>query len=132
VTHELDSPKRYWLSGKTTLPHPSFNYRLENSRSYVRVVCNPRETPFNWYDNQYENSTFDADFRMALLLGGNGVCSLMLALEYAGCLKLIAPRNLLPTTAIDVANDLAFIDNAITTSCISASPLTNSLQRYCT
>lgn len=57
-----------WIHGHT---HASVNFRLGDSRSYVRVVANPRGTPFHWYDNQYENSSFDPGFCVELLSDGN-------------------------------------------------------------
>jgi hypothetical protein len=59
---------RLWVHGH---PHSSVNYRLGDSRSYVRVVCNPRGTPYHWFDNQYENSRFDPGFCVEMLPDGN-------------------------------------------------------------
>ncbi len=57
-----------WIHGHT---HSSVNYRLGDSKSYVRVICNPRGTPFHWYENQYENAMFDSGYRVELMPDGN-------------------------------------------------------------
>jgi predicted phosphodiesterase len=57
-----------WIHGHT---HSSVNYRLGDSKAYVRVVANPRGVPSHWFDGQFENSRFDPGFRMELLPDGN-------------------------------------------------------------
>jgi predicted phosphodiesterase len=65
---ELLQQANLWIHGHT---HSSCNYRLGDSRKYVRVVSNPRGTSFQWFSNEFENSQFDPGFRMELLDDGN-------------------------------------------------------------
>lgn len=51
--------------------HSSVNYRIGDSKSYVRVICNPRGLPFEWFTNQWENKDFDSELLMEQMIDGN-------------------------------------------------------------
>jgi predicted phosphodiesterase len=51
--------------------HSSANYRIGDSRSYVRVICNPRGLPFEWFTNQWENENFNPGLLIEQITSGN-------------------------------------------------------------
>ena len=62
-----------WIHGHT---HSSTNYRIGDSKRYVRVVCNPRGYPLGWSSTYWENEAFDPNFLIERLPDGNwGLCA---------------------------------------------------------
>jgi Icc-related predicted phosphoesterase len=57
-----------WIHGHT---HSSANYRISDSKRYVRVVCNPRGISRGWPGNDAENSRFDPGLLISQLSDGN-------------------------------------------------------------
>ncbi len=57
-----------WIHGHT---HNSANYRIGDSKRYVRVVCNPRGYSLGWLDNEWENARFNSSFMVGQLKDGN-------------------------------------------------------------
>jgi hypothetical protein len=57
-----------WIHGHT---HGSANYRIGDSKRYVRVVCNPRGYPLGWFDHEWENERFNPAFLVEHLKDGN-------------------------------------------------------------
>lgn len=47
---------KVWIHGHT---HHSCDYSLEDSRTSVRVVCNPRGYPVGWQRKDFENQSFN-------------------------------------------------------------------------
>ena len=56
-----------WLHGHT---HHNVNYRIGDSKKYVRVMCNPRGLPYLWY-RSYENEGFNPNLLIERLPDGN-------------------------------------------------------------
>jgi predicted phosphohydrolase len=57
-----------WLHGHT---HHSNNYRIGDSKNYVRVMSNPRGFPYGWFDNEWENQGFNPNLLVERLVDGN-------------------------------------------------------------
>jgi calcineurin-like phosphoesterase family protein len=57
-----------WIHGHS---HTSANYRVGDSKSYVRVICNPRGVPFAWFTNEWENQAFNPNMLVEQLVDGN-------------------------------------------------------------
>jgi len=56
-----------WLHGHT---HHNVNFRIGDSKRYVRVVCNPRGVPHLWYSS-YENERFNPHMLVGQIVDGN-------------------------------------------------------------
>ena len=68
LDEELLRKADLWIHGHT---HHNANYRLGDSRSYVRVICNPRGVPFAWFTNEWENLSFNPNLLVERLKDGN-------------------------------------------------------------
>ena len=55
-----------WIHGHT---HHSVNYRIGDSKRYVRVMCNPRGVP-HW-DGRHDNENFNPNLLVEKLVDGN-------------------------------------------------------------
>ena len=79
ISLDLMMQTRLWIHGHTHWP---LNYRLGDSRSPVRVVCNPRGYPYEWQSNESENPAFDPCLLLERLPDGDwSVVSLRGAVE---------------------------------------------------
>jgi predicted phosphodiesterase len=57
-----------WIHGHT---HTSANYRIGDSKRYVRVMCNPRGYLLGWFTNEWENERFNSAFLVEQIKDGN-------------------------------------------------------------
>lgn len=57
-----------WIHGHT---HSSQNYRIGDSKRYVRVVCNPRGYLLGWFTNEWENEQFNPAYLVEQTPDGN-------------------------------------------------------------
>lgn len=57
-----------WIHGHT---HTSQNYRIGDSKRYVRVVCNPRGYVLGWFTNEWENERFNPAYLVEQTPDGN-------------------------------------------------------------